>query len=729
MAMVGFIPLNHISRSLRLCASAVKKGFAVFSMFSVLGFLPARAEVTFLDLSKAANMGPNQPFDGEAPGVGDLKEKEGFANIPQGPQTLRGIPFQLLDWTANAGKSFIALRGKSKADFPQALSLPAGHLKAQSLYFLHSCRWGGTDPKVTVAEYDVIYDDGQVAVIPLHVGAELANFSGADDTPSSSLAWWHKYKNIDMGLSLFAWENPRPEAFIQAILFKSENKKPVPLLFAITASDRPLTVSAVSPKPEKTFRTDTQGWIPFEPSNATLSGTAIDMGSLLDAPAGKHGRVKAQGDDLVFEDGTPARFWGVNLGEDWEHWGPGELQDRVERLASYGCNLAEVRLPEGVSEAGPLLEKMKAKGIYVVLDGLAPLPRSSPAAAPAASQDDPALVPADLVRWPAPGTGLVPADEKEIAFRDDPEITHPETSFLASLVSSRVFGKPYVPSWKTGWPNEFIAWAPLMASAYGSFEGWAGLVGGSLQGGDWGGELAPDEGLDDKPSLRVQWPVAALCFLRDDLKEGRIYVLPPADSAGSLAGLAHRSGLQPEGGKFKTDPAGSLKAKVAAKNLSIVSDTAQIHWQGNVGLVQVSSPRFQALIGFVGEQKLASPVWQVESSNLFASLSLISLTKTNLWASDHMLLTGVTRMENSGQVYNAAKTKLISMGKSPILLEPLKAKITLFRYKPDPDLRARALDANGQVLPVKVPLKWARNNLVFSWVPSAFYVELFRKKK
>ncbi len=151
-----------------------------------------------------------------------------------------------------------------------------------------------------------------------------------------------------------------------------------------------------------------------------------------------------------------------------------------------------------------------------------------------------------------------------------------------------------------------------------------------------------------------------------------------------MTALAHRSGLEPENEDFKTDPAGTLKAKVIEKTKSMISDTEQIHWQGNVGVAQVSSPRFQAVIGFIGHRKLSSPVWQVESANLFASLSLISLTKTNLWVSDHMLLTGVTRMENRGQVYNAAKTKLMAQGTGPILMEPLQAKMTLFRYQKDP---------------------------------------------
>ncbi|HJT24645.1 MAG TPA: hypothetical protein VJ873_08725, partial [bacterium] len=60
-------------------------------------------------------------------------------------------------------------------------------------------------------------------------------------------------------------------------------------------------------------------------------------------------------------------------------------------------------------------------------------------------------------------------------------------------------------------------------------------------------------------------------------------------------------------------------------------------------------------------------------------------------------------------------------------VEPLQAKIVLFRYKADSKLMVRALDANGQILKSRVRFKWAKNNLVFSWVPGAFYMEVFKK--
>ncbi len=56
-------------------------------------------------------------------------------------------------------------------------------------------------------------------------------------------------------------------------------------------------------------------------------------------PAGKHGFVRPDGEDLRFEDGTLARFWGVNVN------GGACFPDKdyapkcARRLAQAGCNI------------------------------------------------------------------------------------------------------------------------------------------------------------------------------------------------------------------------------------------------------------------------------------------------------------------------------------------------------------------------------------------------------
>jgi hypothetical protein len=61
-------------------------------------------------------------------------------------------------------------------------------------------------------------------------------------------------------------------------------------------------------------------------------------------PAGRHGFIKADGDRLVFQDGTPARFWGANLAAYALFHTPHEnVARQARRMAQLGYNL--VRFP------------------------------------------------------------------------------------------------------------------------------------------------------------------------------------------------------------------------------------------------------------------------------------------------------------------------------------------------------------------------------------------------
>ena len=78
----------------------------------------------------------------------------------------------------------------------------------------------------------------------------------------------------------------------------------------------------------------------------------VDISFVFEAekPAGKHGFLKVDGEVMRFEDGTLARFWGVNIN------GGANFPDRdyakkfATRLAQAGCNL--VRLHQLDAEWG-----------------------------------------------------------------------------------------------------------------------------------------------------------------------------------------------------------------------------------------------------------------------------------------------------------------------------------------------------------------------------------------
>ena len=62
-----------------------------------------------------------------------------------------------------------------------------------------------------------------------------------------------------------------------------------------------------------------------------------------DLPAGKHGFVKAQGDQLVYSDGTPAKFWGANITAYSLFMTSDEkIKTHAKRIAQLGFNLIRI---------------------------------------------------------------------------------------------------------------------------------------------------------------------------------------------------------------------------------------------------------------------------------------------------------------------------------------------------------------------------------------------------
>src|SRR5262249_39086819 len=116
----------------------------------------------------------------------------------------------------------------------------------------------------------------------------------------------------------------------------------------------------------------------------------IDVGFMNERPAGKHGRVKADGEGLRFEDGTPVRFWGANLQAYALFRGKkDDVANQAKRIAALGYNLVRLHhhdsdwVSPNVFEKGATTQKLddaaldaldwwvkclKDEGIYVWLD-------------------------------------------------------------------------------------------------------------------------------------------------------------------------------------------------------------------------------------------------------------------------------------------------------------------------------------------------------------------------
>ncbi|RUL89294.1 hypothetical protein [Tautonia sociabilis] len=80
-------------------------------------------------------------------------------------------------------------------------------------------------------------------------------------------------------------------------------------------------------------------WPPYEPAEAVEAGSALDASVLLDTPAGSHGFVSAEGGRLRFEDGSPARFFGIYLFPPVMFAQADRTDALADRLARSGVNL------------------------------------------------------------------------------------------------------------------------------------------------------------------------------------------------------------------------------------------------------------------------------------------------------------------------------------------------------------------------------------------------------
>lgn len=157
----------------------------------------------------------------------------------------------------------------------------------------------------------------------------------------------------------------------------------------VTAKDakgKPIKVSEFKPE-------DRSHWFEFTPVQDNYNKKAIiDFTDELDKPAGKHGFIKISQKDksLIFEDGTPAGFWGINLVGGDVFLNHDETDKMVKRLAKLGVNIVRLHhmdapwaepnifgnskettrkfSEESLDRLDYLIYKLKEAGIYIFMD-------------------------------------------------------------------------------------------------------------------------------------------------------------------------------------------------------------------------------------------------------------------------------------------------------------------------------------------------------------------------
>jgi len=134
------------------------------------------------------------------------------------------------------------------------------------------------------------------------------------------------------------------------------------------------------------FPDDWEYWFPWTATADMSQPSVFDASGLLEAPAGKHGRVMSDGDRLIYN-GQPIKFWGVNICFE-AIASPREISaQRAAFYARYGINAVRLHKfadgpdwdgildrysyvrynPEKLARMDYFVARLKERGIYVKL--------------------------------------------------------------------------------------------------------------------------------------------------------------------------------------------------------------------------------------------------------------------------------------------------------------------------------------------------------------------------
>jgi hexosaminidase len=128
-------------------------------------------------------------------------------------------------------------------DLPQSVNLELNS-SAAAIAFLHTTGWSSplTSPRSKIGSYTVQYNDGSSIEVPLEYGRSISAWTEPVlKTTVIDPVWRGRTKeNLEVGLSVFVWSNPKPALGIKQIVFTSAGLQSNPTLIGLTLLEKPL---------------------------------------------------------------------------------------------------------------------------------------------------------------------------------------------------------------------------------------------------------------------------------------------------------------------------------------------------------------------------------------------------------------------------------------------------------------------------------------------------------
>ncbi len=287
-------------------------------------------------------------------------------------------------------------------------------------------------------------------------------------------------------------------------------------------------------------------------------------------------------------------------------------------------------------------------------------------------------------------------------------LTRPGSGYLGTGMQ-QVVDRPFgLSEWIHVYPNIYAAEGPAIVAAYGmGLQGWDASyefqsqanrrvfddIAGNFPWGVWDADV---------PSSLGQYPALARMIYRGDVKEGAIISerrVSPADLAeGHFAfsdKIEQRGDVKSFSGNVPPEALAAGRVVIAFTDQSqppllpdmsryrhgsaIQSETGQLRWDTSErGFFTVNTAGTKAVVGFTGGKEQTLGNVKVRLDTPFASLFFTAMEKgEDLANCKRALVTVVARQSNTGFTYFAPDNKVLNNGGPPILLEPVKATVTI----------------------------------------------------
>ncbi|MBM4018528.1 MAG: hypothetical protein FJ288_09415 [Planctomycetes bacterium] len=264
---------------------------------------------------------------------------------------------------------------------------------------------------------------------------------------------------------------------------------------------------------------------------------------------------------------------------------------------------------------------------------------------------------------------------------------------VTEVASSTVAGKPMIsPEFNWPWPSEYRAECLPMMAAYACLQEWDGLLFFAYSPEARALEFF---GNQSDPVRWGQFPAAALMFHRGDVAAAKKTVIVgypeaealtarPSHGRAAASPFRHLTYISKVRNAFYKDAYGGPETVVPGAGFSAPpqkryeSDTGELVLDTEKGLFTVNTPRSKAAIGVLGKAgRLDLGGAAIECKTAFAAVMMTSLDARPIGQSKRLLVTAVSRAENTGQAFARNKSAIAERGREPVLVEPVECRIAL----------------------------------------------------